>query len=150
MSLFDSLTRTPQITIDGRLRPRITISWTFCATISFPACVTQVSPSGRLFPDHQAELVARVEERLGLRIVRAAHDVAVEIAAQDFGLVPHHTRRHGEPHVRVHFVPIQPEQVDALAVEEKAILFEACLAKADASSVLVHRLPPAESLVTTV
>ena len=42
-----------------------------------------VVPARRLLPDHQAKLVAGIEEVRGLRVVGAAHHVAVEVVLED-------------------------------------------------------------------
>jgi hypothetical protein len=51
-----------------------------------PGLVADVLPAGNLFEHQQADLVAGIEKMARLRIVRGAHDVAVQILAQDVGI----------------------------------------------------------------
>ncbi len=52
-----------------------------------PGLVADVLPAGNLFEHQQADLVAAIEEVARLRIVRGADDVAVQIVAQDVGVL---------------------------------------------------------------
>ena len=60
-----------------------------------PFFVAYVLPAGNLFEDEQADLVATVEEVAGLRIVRGADDVAMEVFAQDVGIFALYAAGHG-------------------------------------------------------
>ena len=51
-----------------------------------PGRVAHVLPARRLRPDHQAKLVAGVEEMRRLRVVRAADHVAVQLVPEDLGV----------------------------------------------------------------
>ena len=58
-----------------------------------PALIADMLPAGNLFQHQQADLVAGVEEVARLRIVRRADDVALQIFAQDDGVLPLHAAR---------------------------------------------------------
>ena len=88
-------------------------------------------PARRFLPDQQAELVAGVEEVRRLGIVRAAHHVAVELVLEDLGVLALHPGGHGHAGVRVELVPVEPEQLQPLPVQEEALGPEGRLAEPD-------------------
>ena len=75
---------------------------------------------GNLFEHEQADLIAAVEEVAGLRIMRGAHDVAVEILAQDVGILALHARGHGLADKGKRLVPIEAAQLDDLSVQARS------------------------------
>ena len=74
-------------------------------------------PAGNLLEHQQANLVAAIEEVARLRIVRGADNIAVEILAKDFGILPLYARRHGLAGKRKCLVTIQSAQLHDFAVE---------------------------------
>ncbi len=52
-----------------------------------PFLVADMLPAGNLFKHQQADLVATIEEVAGLRIVGSADDIAMELLAQDVGIL---------------------------------------------------------------
>ena len=52
----------------------------------FPGLVANVLPAGNFFQHQQADFVAGVEKMARLRIVRGAHDVAVQFVAENVGV----------------------------------------------------------------
>src|SRR5947209_19906882 len=51
-----------------------------------PGFVANVLPAGNLFEDKQAHFVEGTEEMTGFRLMRSAHDVAMEFMARDAGM----------------------------------------------------------------
>ena len=102
-----------------------------------PGLVADVLPAGNLFEDQQADLVAAVEEVPRLRIVRGAHDVAVQVLAQDVGVAALHARGHGLADEGEGLVAVEAAQLDDFAVEGEAVVGEGGLAEADAAGVFV-------------
>ena len=95
-----------------------------------PCRVAYVGPAGCLLPHHQPELVAGVEEVRGLRVVRAAHHVAVQLGFQDLGVPALQPGGGRHAPVREQLVPVQPEDRQPLAVEVKAVGLESRLPEA--------------------
>src|SRR6202044_405862 len=63
-----------------------------------PRFIADVLPSGDFLQDQKTKFVTCIQEMVGLRIMRSAYDVALEIVAKDLGIAPLHTSRHGLPH----------------------------------------------------
>ena len=101
-------------------------------------------PAGDLFEDHQADLVARVEEVARLRVVRGADDVALEVLAQDEGIAALHAAGHGLAYPWERLMAVEAAQFDDRAVERKALRREARLAEADATRVVVQQIRAAQ------
>ena len=125
-----SFNRVAQTITEGRLRSRITMSWTFCTTRSLKRLVgTDVLPTRRLLPDHQTQLVARVEEVRRLGIVRATHHVAIQRVLQQLCIAPLEplVGRHAE--VREQLMAVQTEELEGFAVQVKPVEPERHLAE---------------------
>src|ERR1017187_6951796 len=105
-----------------------------------PVLIAEISPTGRLLPDHQTQFVAGVQKCGGLRIVGAAYDVAVEVVAQDFGVAALHAVGHRISDIGEQLVPVQPEELKSSTVEEEPIHIEMSFTKSNAGSVIVNRL----------
>jgi hypothetical protein len=73
--------------IDGWFQSRRIMRETLSTEMSCQGEVADVLPAGNLFEHQQADLVAGVEEVARLRVVRGAHDVAVQAVAQDVGVL---------------------------------------------------------------
>ena len=82
-----------------------------------PGLATDVLPAGDLLEHKQADLVAGIEKMARLRIVRGAHDVAVQFVPQDVSIATLHTRRHGLPHPGKGLVAIEAVQLHHVAVQ---------------------------------
>ena len=105
-----------------------------------PGVVAEVAPPRSLFPGQQPELVAGVVEGLGLRVVRAAHHVAVELASHDLDVPGLHPGGHGAPGEREELVPVGAEQLDPAAVQVEPVEGEPGLAEPGPHLLLMH--PP--------
>src|SRR5215813_4579783 len=73
-----------------------------------------------------------------LWIVRGAHDVALQLFAENPGIAPLYACGHGLAHKWKSLVTIQAAELKVLAIKEKAFRSEAGLAKADASIVAIE------------
>jgi len=86
-----------------------------------PRGVAHVAPAGRLLPDHDAEVVTGVEEVRRLRVVRAAHHVAVQLVLQDLRVPALQPGWGGHADVGEELVPVQAKDRQPLPVEVEAI-----------------------------
>ena len=102
-----------------------------------PGLATNVLPARNLFKHQEANLVAAVQKVGGLRVVRGAHQVALEHVLHDVGVFGLGALAHGVAHVGVALVAVQAADFERLAVEEKALGGEARGAEAEAGAVLV-------------
>ena len=129
--------RTPQRMMEGwfqsRRIMRPTLSMATCFHFSSPMCCQPGISSSTSRPIS----IAAIEKMARLRIVRGAHDVAVEILAQDVGILALHARGHGLAHKGKRLVPVEPAQLDDLAVQGEAVIREDGLAKSDAPRVFI-------------
>ncbi len=115
-----------------------------------PGLVADVLPAGNLFEHEQADLVAGVEEVARLRVVGGADDVAVEILAQDDGVLALHAGGHGLAYPWEGLMAVEAAQLDDLAVEREALGREARFAEADAARVVVeHESAPRSRRTST-
>ena len=71
--------------------------------------------------------------------MRTTHKIHVEIALQNFRVATLDARRHRISDVRVQLVPVQSENLQAPAIQEKSIDGEARFAEADPHAVIVQR-----------
>ena len=69
--------------------------------------------------------------------MRSADDIAVQFAPQNPGIAPLHPLRHGAANIRKRLVPVQADQLDALAVEHETVGSVARLAEPDPGVVFV-------------
>ena len=65
-----------------------------------PCLVADMLPSGNFFKHQQADFVATIQEMARLRIVRRAHDVAMQTVAEDFRVLSLNACRHRLAHER--------------------------------------------------
>ena len=84
-----------------------------------PRLIADVLPPRNLFEHQQARLVAGVQKGGRLRVVRGAHNVALQFLAQHQGVARLHPRRHGAAGVGERLVAVQAAQLHVLAVEIK-------------------------------
>ena len=79
-----------------------------------PFLVADMLPAGNLLKHEQADFVAAIEEVAGLGIVGGADDVAMELLAQDVGILALHARRHRLPNKGKCLMAIESAQLDDL------------------------------------
>jgi hypothetical protein len=108
-----------------------------------------VLPAGNLFEHQQADLVAGVEEVARLRIVRGADDVALQVLAQDDGVLALHAGGHGLAHPGEGLMAVEAAQLDDFAVEREALRREAGFAEADAAVSLSSSWSPRSRRTST-
>ena len=96
-----------------------------------PGLVSHVLPAGDLLEHQQAGFVAGIQEMRRLRIVRGAHEVALQVVLKNEGVAPLHPGGHGAAHVREGLVAVQPAQFQVLPIEEETLFGEAGLAEPD-------------------
>ena len=102
-----------------------------------PRRVADMVPAGRFLPHHEAQFVACVEEVRGLRVMRAAHHVAVEVVLDDLGVPPLQAGAGRHADVGEELVPVQAEYLEPLAVQEESVRAERRLPETDS---LPHRM----------
>src|SRR5947207_2492055 len=73
--------------------------------------------------------------------MRTSDHVAVEVAAEDFGVAAHDALRHGKADIREQFVAIQTEQLYAASVQKEAVERKPRVAEPGAHPVIVDRFP---------
>ena len=95
-----------------------------------PGLVADVLPAGDFLKHEQADLVAGIEKVTRLRIVRCAHDIAVELLAQDLRITTLHPTRHRLANERKCLMAIETAQLDDLAVQREALIGEGRFAEA--------------------
>jgi hypothetical protein len=103
-----------------------------------PRLVADVLPSGDFLEHEQPHLVASIEEMPRLRIVGCAHDIALQIFAQDARVAALGAAGHGLANKRKRLMAVQAAQLDDLAVQLEAVVRELRLAKTDRAAVLIH------------
>src|SRR5690349_10741065 len=67
------------------------------------------------------------------------HEIDVEIALQNFRVTAFHSRRHGIADVRIEFVPVQAENLQSAAIQEKAIQFKLGVAESSSDIIIMDR-----------
>src|SRR5215472_2198762 len=101
--------------------------------------VADVLPPRDFLENQQADFVTAVKEVWRLRIMRRAHQIALQLLLQDQRVLPLHASRHGGPHKGKGLVPVQPAQLQRLAVQLKTVRRKAGVTKADAGRVFVYK-----------
>src|SRR5208337_1132407 len=87
-----------------------------------PWFIPDVLPAGDFFQDQQAHFIASVQEMPRLRVVRGAHNVALQLLAEDLRVSPLWAGRHGLPHKRERLMLVEPPQLDDLAIQLEAMV----------------------------
>src|SRR6266702_1772403 len=90
-----------------------------------PRGISYVLPTGYFLQNEQAQLIARLQEMPRLRIVRRAHDVALELLAEDFGIPTLYATRHRRSHEREVLMAVEASQLYDPPVELEAAFSEA-------------------------
>jgi hypothetical protein len=75
--------------------------------------------AGNLFENQQTDLIAAVQKMPRLGIVRCPHDVAMQVLAQNIGILALYARWHCLSHEREGLMPVQSAQLDNLSVERE-------------------------------
>ena len=89
-------------------------------------------PAGNFLKDQQTQFVARIKEVRRLRIVRGAHQVALERVLEDFCVFFLRPAAHGVTDIGEGLMPVQTANFQLLAVEEEAFRSETSGAKTEA------------------
>jgi hypothetical protein len=114
-----------------------------------PGFVANVLPARNFLEHQQPNFIAGIQKMPRLRIVRGAHNVAVEFLRRICA-----SRRCTRPGIACptqgkRLVPIQSAQLDHLAVERETLRREARLAEADAARVVVEQRRTAQQRTST-
>src|SRR5208282_5486317 len=104
-----------------------------------PAIFADVLPAGDLFEHQQSDLVASVEKRRRLRIMRCPDDVALELAPEDVGVAALDARGHGSSDKWKCLMAIEAPQFHMLPVQHESGGREPRGAETDAGRVFVMR-----------
>ena len=131
--------RTPHKMTEGRFQSRRIMRLDVIDGDILPGEIADVLPAGNFFEHQQPDLVAGIEKVARLRIMRRAHDVAVEILAQNDGVATLNACRHGLSNPWKGLMSIQAAQLDDRAIEREALRREARLAETDASRFVVEQ-----------
>lgn len=79
-----------------------------------------IAPSEAFLPDQQAGFIAEVEEAAVLRVVAAAHEVAIH-PAQVLQVFKHQLRRDGRAEFRVKFMPVHSFQEQRFPIQQQTV-----------------------------
>ncbi len=102
-----------------------------------PALISDVLPAWNLLEHQQPDLIAGVKKVRRLRIVRGAHQVALQLLLQDERVSALHARGHRLPNIRVRLVPVQSTQLHVSPVQMETLGSESGITKANAGLHLV-------------
>ncbi|MNV80386.1 hypothetical protein D3C71_1739870 [compost metagenome] len=89
-------------------------------------------PAGDFLEDEQADAVAMVEEPLGLRIMRGAHEVAMQRVLQDLGIALLRRAAHGVADIGESLMAVEAADFQRPSVELETIRGELGGAEAEA------------------
>src|SRR5215831_7296710 len=81
-----------------------------------------------------------------LRVMRRAHDIAVQILPQNVRILPLHSPGHGLADEWKRLVPVQPPQLDHLAVQRESMIRKDGFSEANPPRILVDAAPTAKQL----
>ena len=96
-----------------------------------PRLVADVLPAGNFLQHQQSDFVAGIEKVARLRIVRGAHDIALELVAQNVRVAALGAAGHRLADKGKGLMTVQPAQLDHFAVEFEAVVGELRLAETD-------------------
>src|ERR1019366_8929073 len=102
--------------------------------------VSDVLPARNFFQDQQAEFIASIQEMTRLRIMRRAHDIALEASTKDLRVTPLHPSRHGLPHKGERLMTVEPAQLDHFAVQLETVFGKPRLAETDGAGILIDQM----------
>ena len=106
-----------------------------------PVLAADVLPAGHLGEHQQAQLVAGVQEVVGLGVMAGAHRVALELVLENLRVVALDRGGHGVAHIGVALVPVQAPDFQLLPVEEEAVLRKPGGAEAEADPLHIQHSP---------
>ena len=113
-----------------------------------PGKIADVLPAGNLFQNQKTDLVAGVEEVAGLRVVRGADDIAMQVLAQDQSVLALHACGHGLADPWECLMAIKAAQLDDCAVEREALRCEAGLSPSKSAASKLR--PPSRDLLALI
>ena len=90
-----------------------------------PGFVSDMLPARDLGKDQESQLVAGVDEGLGLRIMGSPDDRAAELFLEDPGVFPLQGVADGISDVRIALVSVETSHNDSFAVEIESVRLEA-------------------------
>src|SRR3981081_2584041 len=105
-----------------------------------PGCIPDMLPAGYLLQYEQAQLIAGVQKVPRLGVVRGAHDVALQVLAQDLRVAALHAPRHCGADEWKGLMAVESAKLYDFAVELKAVIREARASEAKAALILVEEL----------
>src|SRR6266702_139591 len=105
-----------------------------------PRLRANVLPAGDFFKHQQADLIAAVEKMARLRIVRCAHNVAMQIVAENLRILSLNARSHRLADERKRLMAVESTQLNDHAVQAEAVVCEQSLAETDTAAVFVDQL----------
>src|SRR6266478_3352755 len=109
-----------------------------------PGFVADMLPAGNLFQNKESPFVAGIQEMPGLRIVRGAHDVALEIVPQDAGIAALGAAGHRLSDERKGLMTVEAAQLHDSTIQFEAVVGELCFAESNRAFVLIHQLCSAQ------
>src|SRR4051812_39670291 len=105
-----------------------------------PRCIANVLPAGKFLQHEQAQLIASVQKMSRLRIVRGAHDVALEVLAQNFGVATLYPPGHCGAGAGKGLMTVESAELDDLSVQLESMVREARASEAEATLILIDEL----------
>ena len=105
-----------------------------------PVLPADMLPAGDLREDQKAQLVAAVQEGLGLGIVGGAHHIQAQLLPQDLRVPLLHIVGHGVAHIGIGLMPVQAPEGQLFPIEEEALRAEFRIPEAEAHAALVQLL----------
>ena len=102
-----------------------------------PALAADVLPARNLLEDEEPQLIATIEEVRRLRVVRRAHQIALEDMLDDLGVLLLRATAHRITDVGIRLMPVEAANLERLAVEDEAFRREAGAAETETCRQLV-------------
>src|SRR5690348_10241556 len=115
----------PAHAVDGQLLPRL---------------VPDVLPARNFFQDEETDFIAGIQKMPGLRVVRRANNVALQLVPENLRVAALNASWHRLTDPWECLVPIKPSQLDDLTVEFKAVIGELGFAETESAGILVKDL----------
>src|SRR6266545_2432781 len=96
-----------------------------------PRLVPDVLPARDFFQHQQTDLVARIKNVSGLRVVGRPNDISSKFVAKNVRVAPLRAARHRLPHAWKGLMTIKAAQLDDLAVQFESVIGKLRFAEAD-------------------
>src|SRR6185369_16906459 len=103
-----------------------------------PLLIADVLPARNLFEHEQTILVTRIQEVRRLRIMRRAHNVALQLLLENPRIAFLHARRHRLADERKSLMSIETTELHVFAIQEETIRSETRFPKASTGRVFVN------------